>query len=117
MWFNIIFTKTYNRISAENDYITFKLGGKTDLWFHTKDIPGSHLVLFTNGEEVDADTIYEAAGIAAWFSGAKDSENVPVDYVPLRYVKKPAGAKPGMVIYENYYSVLVDSEEPKERLS
>ena len=101
------------RSSAENDYITFKLGGKTDLWFHTKDIPGSHLVLFTNGEEVDADTIYEAAGIAAWFSGAKDSENVPVDYVPLRYVKKPAGAKPGMVIFTNNRTVWINPRAPE----
>jgi len=101
------------RSSAENDYITFKLGGKTDLWFHTKDIPGSHLVLFTNGTEPDAETIYEAAGIAAWFSKGKDSENVPVDYVPLRYVKKPAGAKPGMVIFTNNRTVWINPRQPE----
>ena len=101
------------RSSAENDYITFRLGSKTDLWFHTKDIPGSHLVLFTGGEEMDAETIYEAASIAAWFSKGKDSENVPVDYVPLRYVKKPAGAKPGMVIFTNNRTVWINPKEPK----
>ena len=101
------------RSSAENDYITFRLGCKTDLWFHTKDIPGSHLVLFTNGEEMDAETIYEVAGIAAWFSKGKDSENVPVDYVPLRYVKKPAGAKPGMVIFTNNRTVWINPKAPE----
>ena len=101
------------RNNTENDYITFKLGGKTDYWFHTKDIHGSHLVLFANGEEPDADTIYEAASIAAYFSKGQNSENVPVDYVPLRYVKKPNGAKPGMVIFTNNRTVWINPKEPK----
>ncbi|MDO5441570.1 MAG: NFACT RNA binding domain-containing protein [Bacillota bacterium] len=101
------------RSNTENDYITFKMGQKTDMWFHTKDIHGSHLVLLSNGEELDADTIYEAAGIAAYFSKGKDSENVPVDYVPLRYVKKPNRAKPGMVIFTNNKTVWVNPIEPK----
>ena len=102
------------RSNSENDYITFKLGGKTDYWFHTKDIHGSHLVLFTNGEEPDADTIYEAASIAAFYSQGKESENVPVDYVPLRYVKKPNGAKPGMVIFTNNRTVWINPKNPEE---
>jgi len=101
------------RSNIENDYITFKIGGKTDLWFHTKDIPGSHVVLFTNGDEPDAETIYEAASIAAYYSKGKDSENVPVDYVPLRYVKKPSGAKPGMVVFTNNRTVWINPKEPK----
>ena len=100
------------RSNTENDYITFKLGGKTDLWFHAKDIPGSHVLLFTGGCEPDADTIYEVAAIAAFYSKAKDSENVPVDYVPLRYVKKPAGAKPGMVVFTNNRTVWINPKEP-----
>ncbi len=101
------------RSNTENDHITFKLGGKTDLWFHTKDIPGSHVVLFTGGAEPDAATIYEVAAAAAFFSKARDSENVPVDYVPLRYVKKPGGAKPGMVIFTNNRTVWIDPKDPE----
>ena len=82
---------------------------------HTKDIPGSHLVLFTGGREPDAGTIYEAAAAAAFYSKARGSENVPVDYVPLRYVKKPGGAKPGMVIFTNNRTVWIDPKDPAEK--
>ncbi len=102
------------RNNSENDYITFKLAQKNDLWFHTKDIHGSHAVLFTNGIEPEADDIYEAASYAAWFSKARDSENVPVDYVPARYVKKPSGAKPGMVIFTNNKTVWINPKNPEE---
>lgn len=105
------------RSGEENDYISFRLGGKTDLWFHTKDIPGSHVVLLTNGKEADAETVYEAAGIAAWFSKGRDSDKVAVDYVPLRYVKKPAGARPGMVIFTNNRTVWVSPKEPERPIS
>ena len=100
------------RNNSENDYITFKVGGKTDYWLHTKDIHGSHVVLFMNGETPGEEEIYQAAAVAAWFSKGRDSQNVPVDYVPLRYVKKPAGAKPGMVIFTNNRTVWVDPEDP-----
>ncbi|MBR5641945.1 MAG: NFACT family protein [Firmicutes bacterium] len=103
------------RNNSENDYITFKVGGKTDYWLHTKDIHGSHVVLFMNGEQPGEDEIYQAAAAAAWFSKGKDSQNVPVDYVPLRYVKKPAGAKPGMVIFTNNRTVWVDPKDPDEK--
>ena len=101
------------RNNAENDYITFKVGGKTDYWLHTKDIHGSHVVLFMNGETPGEDEIYQAASVAAWYSKGKDSENVPVDYVPLRYVKKPSGAKPGMVIFTNNRTVWVNPKDPE----
>ena len=100
------------RNNSENDHITFKVGGKTDYWLHTKDIHGAHVVLFMNGETPGEAEIYEAAAAAAWFSKAKDSQNVPVDYVPLRYVKKPSGAKPGMVIFTNNRTVWVDPKDP-----
>ena len=103
------------RNNTENDYITFKLAQKNDLWFHTKDIHGSHAVLFLNGREPEADDIYEAASYAAWFSKARDSENVPVDYVPARYVKKPGGAKPGMVIFTNNKTVWINPENPDKK--
>ncbi|MBQ4371088.1 MAG: NFACT family protein [Firmicutes bacterium] len=107
-------TLLVGRSSAENDYITFKLGQRGDLWLHTKDIPGSHAVLLLGGEEPTAGEIYEAAAVAAWFSKGQDSQNVPVDYVPLKYVKKPAGARPGMVIFTNNRTVWVDPKDPDE---
>ena len=103
------------RNNSENDYITFKVGGKTDYWLHTKDIHGSHVVLFMNGDMPGEDEIFQAAAVAAWYSKGKDSQNVPVDYVPLRYVKKPAGAKPGMVIFTNNRTVWVDPKDPEEK--
>lgn len=97
--------------NIENDYLTFKLATKTDLWMHTKDIPGSHVIVrLEDGrtvENLSAELIYEAAGIAALHSKARDSDNVPVDYVPVRYVKKPNGAKPGMVIFTHNQTVYV----------
>ena len=105
-------TVLVGRSNNENDYITFKLAQKGDYWMHTKDIHGSHLILQLNGEEPAEDDIYEAASIAAWYSKGKDSDNVPVDYVPVRYVKKPAGARPGMVIFTNNRTVWVRPEDP-----
>lgn len=97
--------------NKQNDYITTKLGKNEDLWFHTKDIRGSHTLLKCNGHTVDMNTILVCAQIAAFHSKAKLSSNVPVDYCFVKYVKKPSGSKPGMVIYTNYKTVYV---EPKE---
>ena len=98
--------------NKENDELTLKLADKTDLWLHTKDIPGSHVIMKTRGEEPEAEDIYCAAEIAAWHSKAKNSAQVPVDYVRVRYVKKPAGAKPGMVIFTNNRTVYVTPKLP-----
>ena len=86
--------------NRENDLLTTKMASKSDLWFHTKNIPGSHVVLFTEGKEVDEESLIFAASLAAGFSKAKEGENVPVDFTEIKNVKKPAGAKPGMVIYK-----------------
>jgi len=94
--------------NKENDTLTFKTAARTDIWFHTKDIPGSHVVLFADGKEITETDIFEAAAIAAFHSKGKNSENVPVDYTEIRYVKKPAGAKPGMVIFTNNKTVYVN---------
>ena len=99
--------------NRENDELTMHMAGKTDYWFHTKDIPGSHVIVFTEGREITESCIFEAAALAAYHSKARDSENVPVDYVPVRYVKKPAGAKPGMVIFTNNKTVWVNPSEPE----
>lgn len=100
------------RNNTENDTLTLKMAGKTDLWLHTKDIPGSHVIVFTEGKEADEKTIFEAAAIAAYHSKARNSEQVPVDYVPVKYVKKPSGAKPGMVIFTNNRTVYVKPQIP-----
>ena len=97
--------------NKQNDYITTKLGKNEDVWFHTKDIRGSHALLKCNGHTVDMDTILVCAQITAFHSKAKLSSNVPVDYCFVKYVKKPSGSKPGMVIYTNYKTIYV---EPKE---
>ncbi len=100
------------RNNKENDYLTFKLAGNKDLWLHTKDIPGSHVIVESAGAELDEASIWEAAAIAAYHSKARTSENVPVDYVPIKFVKKPSGAKPGMVIFTNNRTVYVTPKLP-----
>ena len=107
------------RNNIENDWLTMKYASKTDVWMHTKDIPGSHVIVrMEDGRTVSdlpADLIYEAASIAAFHSKAAGSSNVPVDYVPVRYVKKPNGAKPGMVIFTHNQTVYVDPKLPAEK--
>lgn len=88
------------RNNKENDWLTLSFANKTDIWFHTKDIHGSHVILRVDGNVSD-DILVKCAEIAAKHSKAKDSSNVPVDYCKVQYVKKPNGAKPGMVIFTN----------------
>lgn len=101
------------RNNKENDYLTFKLASSKDIWFHTKDIPGSHVILFTEGKTITESAIFEVASIAAYHSKGKTSENVPIDYVQVKYVKKPTGAKPGMVIFTNNRTVYVNPKLPQ----
>ncbi|MGI6731390.1 MAG: Rqc2 family fibronectin-binding protein [Anaerovoracaceae bacterium] len=96
------------RNNKENDILTFKTASGKDIWFHTKDIPGSHVILFSEGKKVTEKAIYEAASLAAYHSKARESENVPVDYTQVRHVKKPSGAKPGMVIFVNNKTIFVN---------
>lgn len=100
------------RNNVENDQLTFKKASSGDIWMHTKDIPGSHVIVFTGGRQLTADEIYEAASIAAYHSKANQSANVPVDYVNSRYVKKPAGARPGYVIFTHNRTVYVNPKLP-----
>ncbi|RXI37999.1 fibronectin/fibrinogen-binding protein [Clostridium tetani] len=103
--------------NIENDYLTLKFADKRDLWFHTKNIPGSHVILKTLGEFTEK-SIEEAANLAAFYSKGRDSSKVPVDYTEVRNVHKPNGAKPGMVIYETNKTVFIDPEKPSlEKLS
>ncbi len=93
--------------NLQNDYLTLKYADSNDIWFHTKDIPGSHVIVKTNDKAIDESTIIEAASLAAYFSKAKLSSNVPVDYTHKKNVKKPTGAKPGKVIYDNQKTVYI----------
>jgi len=85
--------------SLQNDQLTTKIASNKDIWLHTKDIPGSHVIIRTNGNQPTEQTLFEAATIAAYYSKAKESSNVPVDYTFIKNVSKPSGSKPGMVIY------------------
>lgn len=102
------FTVLVGRNNKQNDKLTMKDAGKNDLWFHTKNIPGSHTILVTEGREPTENAMGEAALLAAKHSKAKDSAQVPVDYTKVRYVSKPQGAKPGMVIYVNQKTLYVN---------
>ncbi|WRP08390.1 NFACT RNA binding domain-containing protein [Rossellomorea aquimaris] len=91
--------------NKQNDYLTNRVAGKEEIWLHTKDIPGSHVVI--KSQNPSEQTIKEAAKIAAYFSKARESSSVPVDFTEVKQVKKPKGAKPGFVIYEGQQTVYV----------
>ncbi len=106
------------RNNRQNDLLTTKDADKRDIWLHTQKIHGSHVILCTGGAEPDEQSLMEAASLAAYFSQAQGSTKVPVDYTPVKFVKKPAGAKPGMVVYTTYQTMLADpDEELVKRLS
>lgn len=97
----------------QNDKLTFKTAYFNDLWFHTKDIPGSHVILRCGDDEPATDTILLAASLAAHFSQAAGSSKIPVDYTRCRFVKKPSGAKPGFVIFTNQTTLYITPDEEK----
>ncbi|WP_206459007.1 Rqc2 family fibronectin-binding protein [Anaerovorax sp. IOR16] len=99
------------RNNKENDYLTLKVADRKDYWFHTKDIPGSHVIVFTEGKEITETAILEASALAAYYSKGRQSENVPVDYTKIKFVKKPSGAKPGMVIFTDNHTIYVNPKE------
>ena len=101
-------------IVGKNNYQNDKIrqnADPNDIWLHTKDIPGSHVILKTSGVEPTEDNLLTAAKIAAYFSQYKDSSNVPVDYTECKFVKKPSGSKPGFVIFFNQHTVYVTPDE------
>lgn len=106
------FTVLVGRNNRQNDKLTLKTANNNDIWFHTKNIPGSHTVLITQGRQPTETAMEQAAQLAAFHSRAKDSSQVPVDYTQIRHVSKPAGAKPGMVVYVQYKTVFVTPGEP-----
>lgn len=97
--------------NLQNDQLTLKIASKSDTWLHTKDIPGSHVIIKAEGKEIPDDTLLLAAKLAALHSKGKDSAQVPVDYALVKHVSKPSGAKPGMVIYIKNHTVYVTPDE------
>ncbi len=105
------FTILVGKNNKQNDLVTFKHARPDDFWFHTKDIPGAHVILRTNSQHPSQSAIMSAANLAAFFSKARQSANIPVDYTQRRNVKKPSGAKPGFVIYEHQNTIFVTPDE------
>jgi len=105
------FTIYVGRNNKQNDKLTLKTARNYDMWLHTKDIPGSHVIIVSDNREITDTAILEAASLAAYNSKAKESDNVPVDYTIVKNVSKPSGAKPGMVIYMNNKTVYVTPKE------
>ncbi len=99
--------------NKQNDELTLRFASGNDLWLHTKDIPGSHVIVKTDGKDVPDTTLDAAANLAAFYSKGRLSSLVPVDYTVKRNVKKPGGAKPGMVIYESHKTVYITPAEDK----
>ena len=101
--------------NTQNDILTLKFANSGDIWFHTKNIHGSHVIIKLGIEKnVPERTMREAACLAAYYSKARNSSQVPVDYTEVRNVKKPNGAKPGMVIYNSYNTVYVTPQKPND---
>ncbi|MDY3929984.1 MAG: NFACT RNA binding domain-containing protein [Clostridia bacterium] len=100
--------------NTQNDYLTLRYANSQDIWFHTKKIHGSHTIIKLGiNKNVPDSTIKEAAMLAAYYSKGRDSSNVPVDYTAIKNVRKPNGAKPGMVIYDYYNTIYVTPSAPK----
>jgi predicted ribosome quality control (RQC) complex YloA/Tae2 family protein len=97
--------------NKQNDELTLRIAEPSDIWLHAKDMPGSHVIVKTNGQKPSDTALEQAATLAACYSKGKASSNVPVDYCPRRNVKKPSGAKPGFVIYEKYNTAYVTPSE------
>lgn len=95
--------------NLQNDYLTFKMASRKDMWFHVKDMPGSHVVV--HSENLDEYTIRLASKIAAYFSKGKHSSSVPVNYTQIKTLKKPQGSKPGQVILNHYSTIYIDPDD------
>lgn len=99
------------RNNIQNDKLSMKTAMKNDMWLHTQKIPGSHVIIVGDGKDISDESIEEAAVIAAYYSKAKDSSLVPVDYTRVKALKKPNGAKSGMVIYHEYWTIITKPDK------
>lgn len=95
--------------NKQNDYLTHRLASASNIWLHTKEIPGSHVVI--RSHTASEQTLMEAAMLAAYFSKARESSQVPVDYTQIKHVKKPSGARPGFVTYDHQQTIYVTPRE------
>lgn len=96
--------------NLQNEELTFHFASGNDWWFHAKGIPGSHVIVKTNGEELPDRTFEEAGKLAAYYSKNRESEKIEIDYIEKKHVKKPKGGKPGFVVYYTNYSLMIDSD-------
>ena len=94
----------------QNEELTFKFANGNDWWFHAKGVPGSHVIVKTEGDELPDRTFEEAGKLAAYYSKSKGQEKVEIDYIQKKHVKKPSGGKPGFVVYYTNYSLMIDSD-------
>lgn len=108
-------TVLVGRNNRQNDQLTLKTAKNYDMWFHVKNMPGSHVILVTQGETPSDSAMEEAAVLAARYSRGRDSSQVPVDYTHAKNVTKPQGAKPGRVIYVHYKTIFVDPKQGEEK--
>lgn len=108
------FTILVGKNNRQNDQLTLKTARACDIWLHTQNIAGSHVIIVTEGKTPPESTLVEAAKLAALHSKARNSSRVPVDYTAVKFVKKPAGAKPGMVIFTNNKTLYVTPESNTE---
>ena len=99
------------RNNMQNDKLSLKMANKHDMWLHTQKTPGSHVIICSDNKEISDLSIEQAANIATCYSKAKDSSLVPVDYTFVKQLKKPNGAKAGMVIYHEYWTLIVNPDE------
>ena len=106
------YTILVGRNNRQNDQLTLKTAAKNDIWLHAQKIPGSHVIILCSGRTPPDDTFTEAAMLAAWYSQAQGGQNIPVDCTDVRVIKKPNGAKPGMVVYDRYRTLFV-TPDPK----
>ena len=97
----------------QNEELTFRFASGNDWWFHAKGIPGSHVIVKTEGQEMPDATFEEAARLAAYYSKARGQDRVEIDYTEKKNVKKPGGGKPGFVVYYTNYSMVIDSDISK----
>lgn len=104
------FTIFVGKNNIQNDQLTLKNASNNDIWMHTKSVHGSHVVIKTENKTITDNTLYEAAVLASYYSKARESANVQVDYTLIKNVKKPSGAKPGMVIYVEYKTIIVNPD-------
>ena len=102
------YTILVGRNNRQNDELTFRMARKDDLWLHAQKVHGSHVIIACAGESVPDDTVTQAAQLAAYYAESAGGQNIAVDVTSVKQVKKPAGGKPGMVIYHSYKTVIVN---------